>query len=177
MRVRDKVGEAAGIRHLDGVPGVRVDQGHRLDNAAEKHSRDFFFNVDEPKHVDAVLDTPVVDFYNEILLTYPNAKVVLTIRDPKSWLKSQQQFYTHYSHGCAKWLPPWRRGSNLVFGTECPSPTQALKRYLQHNRNVYDNVPKDRLLVMDIPGGDGWEKLCPFLGREVPDGLPFPNRH
>ena len=29
------------------------------------------FNVEEEKHVDAVLDTPVVDFYNEVLLSYP----------------------------------------------------------------------------------------------------------
>ena len=33
---------------------------------------------DEESHVDAILDTPVVDFYNEIMLTYPNAKVILT---------------------------------------------------------------------------------------------------
>ena len=25
--------------------------------------------------------------------------------------------------------------------------------------------------------GDGWEKLCPFLGMPVPAGLAFPNRH
>ena len=54
---------------------------------------------------------------------------------------------------------------------------QALKRYLQHNRNVYDAVPSDRLLVMDIAGGDGWEKLCPFIGRPVPSNLTFPSRH
>ena len=72
---------------------------------------------------------------------------------------------TRYStaRGCRRWLAPWRRGSNLVYGTECPSKDQALKRYVQHNRNVYDAVDPSRLLVMDIPGGDGWEGLCPFL--------------
>lgn len=188
---------------------------------------------DEESHVDAILDTPVVDFYNEIMLTYPNAKVILTgvalfshqegcvqpltstpiraVRDIKGWMRSRYKFYTHYSHGCHNWLAPWRRGSNIVYGTECPSPEQAclpsrerraaqrlrvirfgakafsskkkrslwqaLKRYLQHNRNVYDAVPSDRLLVMDIAGGDGWEKLCPFIGRPVPSNLTFPSRH
>ena len=134
--------------------------------------------------MDAVLDTPVVEFYNEILLAYPNARVVLTIREPRSWLKSQQKFYCCYARGCRNWLAPWRRGSNLVYGTECPSKAQALKRYVQHNRNVYDNVPHDRLLIMDIPGGDGWEKLVPFLNSFLPQRMPmppsnftFPSRH
>ena len=59
-----------------------------------------------------------------------------------------------------------------------------MKRYVQHNRNVYDNVPHDRLLVMDIPGGDGWEKLVPFLNSFMPRRIPmppsnftFPSRH
>ena len=151
--------------------------GLLYDNAAEDKNRDFLFNVAEERHVDAVLDTPVVDFYNEILLSYPNARVILTVRKLNSWLKSQQLFYNHYSHSCRNWLAPWRRGSNLVFGTECPSPTQAVKRYLLHNRAVVDAVPKGRLLVMDIPGGDGWEKLCPFIGRQIPINLTFPNRH
>ena len=152
-----------------------------FDNAAEQKDKEFLFNVNEEKHVAAVLDTPVVDFYNEIALAYPNAKFILTIREPRSWIKSQQKFYGHYARSCKNWLAPWRRGSNIVYGTECPSPVQAIKRYHQHNRNVIDAIPKDRLLVMDIPGGDGWEKLCPFLGVPIPDNkygnMSFPNRH
>ena len=131
--------------------------GLLYDNAAEDQRHEFLFNVNEKRHVDAVLDTPVVEFYNEILLAYPKARIILTIREPRSWLKSQQKFYFGYARGCRNWLAPWRRGSNLVYGTECPTRAQALKRYVQHNRNVFDNVPRDRLLVMDIPGGDGGE--------------------
>ena len=148
--------------------------GLLFDNAAEKAGHPFLFNVNEAKHVDAVLDTPVVDFYNEILLAYPNARVILTVRAVKSWLKSQQKFYCCFARGCHRWLAPWRRGSNLVYGTECPTKEQAVKRYVQHNRNVYDNVPHDRLLVMDIPGGDGWEKLVPFLNSFMPRRIPMP---
>mmetsp|Transcript_20092 Transcript_20092/g.51129 ORF Transcript_20092/g.51129 Transcript_20092/m.51129 type:complete len:385 (+) Transcript_20092:75-1229(+) len=166
--------------------------GLLYDNAAEAKHHSFMFNVNEAKHVDAVLDTPVVDFYQELLLSYPKAKVILTIREPKSWLRSQQKFYGNFARSCRNWLAPWRRGSNLVYGTECPSKEQAIKRYVQHNRNVYDSVPPDRLLVMDIPGGDGWEKLCSFLGMVAPqcpptdisqcrkagvDNCEFPSRH
>ena len=142
--------------------------GLLYDNAAEQQNHHFMFNVNEEKHVEAVLDTPVVDFWNEILLSYPRAKVILTIRNPKSWLRSQQKFYSGFARGCRKWLEPWRRGSNLVYGTECPSKEQAIKRYVQHNRNVFDSVPPERLLIMDMTGGDGWDKLCPFMGLDPP---------
>ena len=98
------------------------------------------------------------------------------------------------------------------FGTNCPSRSQALKRYLAHNEQVRAAVggvdvatttcsdgdgggsdggsccgsssgdaavsrrtsTRPRLLEMDIAAGDGWEKLCAFLGRDVPD-QPFPH--
>ena len=41
----------------------------------------------------------------------------------------------------------------------------------------HQQVPRDRLLIMDIPGGDGWEKLCPFINKPVPHNLTFPSRH
>ena len=37
-------------------------------------------------------------------------------------------------------------------------------------------MPHDRLLVMDIIAGDGWDKLCPFLGKPVPEAA-FPHRN
>ena len=77
--------------------------GLLFDNAAEAAGRDFLFNVHEEKHVMAVLDTPVVDFYNEIMLSYPNAWVILTVRKQRSWIKSQQKFYGGFARGCRKW--------------------------------------------------------------------------
>ena len=32
----------------------------------------------------------------------------------------------------------------------------------------------DDLLVLDVVGGEGWERLCPFLGLAPPDE-PFPH--
>ena len=50
------------------------------------------------------------------------------------------------------------------------------KKYLDYNARVISEIPPDRLLVMDIPAGDGWEKLCPFLGVPIPDA-PFPHAY
>ena len=41
----------------------------------------------------------------------------------------------------------------------------------QYNNSVIDFF-KDKpgqLLVLNIPGGDGWEKLCPFLNLPIVD--------
>ena len=45
-------------------------------------------------------------------------------------------------------------------------------RFEQHNARVKERVPPERLLVMEIK--DGWEPLCDFLGKPIPDG-PFPH--
>ena len=43
--------------------------------------------------------------------------------------------------------------------------------YQEHNERVKNIVPKDRLLVWNVK--DGWEPLCTFLGKDVPD-KPIP---
>jgi hypothetical protein len=51
-----------------------------------------------------------------------------------------------------------------------------LTAYQNHNRQIRDyfSGQPDRLLVMNVSAGDGWEKLCPFLAAEPP-GKPFPH--
>ena len=43
--------------------------------------------------------------------------------------------------------------------------------YEEHNERVIRTVPKDRLLIWNVK--DGWEPLCKFLGKEVPN-IPIP---
>ena len=67
------------------------------------------------------------------------------------------------------WIYGQGRGSPL--GNE----RAYIDRFVEHNRRVrtHFSARQHDLLVMDITAGDGWEALCPFLGREVPD-IPFP---
>lgn len=46
--------------------------------------------------------------------------------------------------------------------------------YRLHNDHVREVVPKDRLL--EFKAADGWEPLCEFLGKDVPEGK-FPHRN
>ena len=47
--------------------------------------------------------------------------------------------------------------------------------HLKNVREYFEGRPED-LLVMEICGGEGWEKLCPFFQCEVPD-VGFPHEH
>ncbi|KAM4066830.1 hypothetical protein HRG_000848 [Hirsutella rhossiliensis] len=50
-------------------------------------------------------------------------------------------------------------------------PKNAQMAYDRHHRVIREMVPPERLLFYSL--GDGWEPLCRFLGKPVPD-LEFP---
>ncbi len=63
-----------------------------------------------------------------------------------------------------------------VYGITGWSESRFAHLYDTHERNVrwyFRDRPED-LLVMNVFEGDGWEQLCRFLDRPVPD-VPFPN--
>lgn len=127
---------------------------------------------------------PTCVFVESLMKKYPDAKIILTVRSPESWYKSvkntiyqanktmRQQSQTN-PH-MAKLLEM----TNTVFvdGVFADENKMEDEEYLKsafikHNEWVKANVPADRLLVMEL--GDGWEKLCPFLGKEIPKE-PYP---
>lgn len=117
---------------------------------------------------DAFQDNPWPVIYRALDQRYPGSKFILTLREPKSWIRSQVQHFGRRDTEMRKW----------IYGVGHPEGNEELylKRYATHNREVFEYF-KDRpddLLVMDLAKGDGWEKLCPFLGKPVPTE-PFPH--
>lgn len=49
---------------------------------------------------------------------------------------------------------------------------KAIARYQEHIEEIRAHVPEDQLLIFSVD--QGWEPLCRFLGKEVPD-MTFPN--
>ena len=113
---------------------------------------------------DAISDMPLydTDFFKTLDKEFPGSKFILTIRNQKKWLPSIKRFFR---------LSPWE--------AETAVDLQAWKRhYDDHVKSVkayFQNRPKD-LLVMDITKGDGYQKLAPFLGKEIPNE-PFPHKN
>lgn len=110
---------------------------------------------------DAFEDNPWPMLYRELHEWYPDGKFVLTVRDTEDWLASMVAFFgDRYS--------PMRR---WIYGVDAPRGNEAIyrERYERHNREVHDYF-RDRpqqLLIMDFGKGDGWDKLCPFLGLPI----------
>ena len=117
---------------------------------------------------DAFQDNPWPIIYRELDVAYPGSRFILTLREPSAWLRSA---VTHFGADETP-MRRWIYGAGAPLGNE----DAYLRRYTRHNEEVlrhFAGRPGD-LLVMDLSRGDGWEKLCPFLGREVP-ARPFPH--
>jgi Sulfotransferase domain len=138
----------------------------------------------------ATVDWPGSFFYKDLIELYPEAKVLLSVRDDDTWARSMHDtiwglFYDdilirHLSYARAvvdrQWKDylemmqeMWRR-SGLLQGenTSLEHMSGAFRRY---NEEVQETVPADRLLVWKPE--DGWGPLCEFLELPVPNA-PFP---
>ena len=110
-------------------------------------------------------------FYRELYELYPDAKFILTVREENKWLDSARRHF--------KFVVPWKRTNKYIMTRIFSDLTHFseeifLKCYKEHNRKIKEFFRnKGNLLIMDICNGDGWEKLCPFLGKAVPD-IDFP---
>lgn len=128
----------------------------------------------------ASVDWPSCNFWREQLAWYPEAKVILSERDPEGWYKSIMN--TIYSASVAMKEvedPLMQRRSQMVFELiwdglfdgRMDDQAHVIDVYLKHNQQVKDEVPADRLLVFE--SSQGWAPLCEFLEVPVPDG-PYP---
>ncbi|HEY0105203.1 MAG TPA: sulfotransferase, partial [Rhizomicrobium sp.] len=125
-------------------------------------------------------DWPSCHFYKELAAFYPQAKIVLSVRDPKSWYRSVEGTILHHLKAAAAGRPGGPPGkfagtiiSEKTFRNDF-SEANMIGVYEGHNEEVKRAIPRDRLLVFDAK--TGWEPLCGFLGVPVPDA-PFPRNN
>ena len=119
---------------------------------------------------DAFEDNPWPILYKELDARFPGSKFILTRRPAEAWIRSQVKDFATTETPMRRWI----YGENAG----CPAGNEDtyIERYERHNREVleyFSDRPGD-LLVMDIPADAGWDKLCAFLGRDVPN-KPFPH--
>jgi len=131
------------------------------------------FSHDYLKDFDAVTDLPIGLFYKQLDLRYPGSKFILTIRDLEPWLASCERQFSKRPN------PPegfHRRVRTAAYGATEFDRDRFIERRDAHHAGIrayFAQRPED-LLELDICGGEGWDALCPFLGRELPE-TPFPN--
>jgi hypothetical protein len=130
------------------------------------------------------VDYPLCCVWEELADRYPDAKVVLTVRDPEAWWTSTATTIHGFRTAFAPWVrravPPVGRFVEMVdalvwdgvFEGRFLDRDRAIAVFERHIEHVRATCPPDRLLVFDV--AQGWEPLCAFLGVPVP-ARPFPH--
>jgi len=113
------------------------------------------------KKYDAFIDNPWPIVYEEMDKAYPDSKFILTVRPVDDWYRSICRHFQETKTPMREW----------IYGAGSPVGNEALykNRYNKHYLEVeeYFAERKNDLLVFDLVHGDGWGKLCKFLGKEV----------
>jgi hypothetical protein len=141
---------------------------------------------------EVAVDWPACSFYEELMEAFPEAPVILTVRDPPAWYESTRSTIYELRRLTTGPLPvraafafaelfvpgvagAVRLADRLVwedtFDGRFEDRAYAMEVFMRHNEAVRRRVPPERLLVFDVR--EGWAPLCDFLGIEVPDE-PFP---
>jgi len=123
------------------------------------------------RRFDSFKDWPWNIYYKELDEHFPGSKFVLTTRDSDRWLRSYRNWVTIHSPS-----PAMKIVRKEIYGTSSPTDDQAVQRYERHNAEVklYFADRPDDLLVVNWENGDGWEELCAFLRKPIPN-KPFPH--
>lgn len=174
-------------------PDNKVDIAH-WDKALKRKLRNSEWNdFLEGRGFRAGVDYPISMFYKELMQVFPEAKVVLTVREPEAWYNSVKNsiFSMHrladsfpsslvlklegrfpgvdMANRVSSHPPPGFDKS--MFEVVANGKEESIEFYNKWVEEVKQTVPKDRLLVFSVK--EGWKPLCDFLGVDIPD-TPFP---
>ncbi|TCM82643.1 sulfotransferase family protein [Rhodovulum steppense] len=143
--------------------------GYRVTGPNHNHDQDIAWTfLDHARALstryDAFQDNPWPLVFREMDDMWPEAKFILTVRDPEGWIASQLRYFGEESTPMRELIYGPGRGSPL--GNEAHY-IATMQRHEAAVRAHFADRP-GKLLVLDIVGGAGWDPLCAFLGVPVP---------
>ena len=150
-----------------------------FDNRTYDELRKGNYNLSILNDYRGIVDIPVAPYYAQLDVAYPGSKFILTVRDVESWLRSAEK---HWELMMTWWdnYPEFKKFHEFigvaVYGCIYFNRDRFRFVYETHLRNVMDyfDERKDDLLVINICDGEGWQKLCDYLGVPIP-AFPFPH--
>ena len=129
----------------------------------------------------AVVDYPACCLYKELCEFYPNAKVLLTVRDFDGWRESvietihKLAMKVFARSSMKNFILPGAFDLHHKFlssvggiDTFINKSDEAKIKYDEYYEKVINTIPADRLLIFDIKK-HGWKELCQFLECDIPD--------
>ncbi|OCT48361.1 hypothetical protein CLCR_04261 [Cladophialophora carrionii] len=144
---------------------------------------------------DAVVEVPAF-FGTDCLEAYaadPEVKFILTERTARSWARSFNGFcggivraiekpplsiLRHFSrtlnYFCVMNVDVYNLWSDSTRPGDSRNEEALMRNYERYIRDVKRVIPPERMLVAKLEDGLGWEKICAYLGKDVPKDVPFP---
>ena len=149
--------------------------GYKTIGSVEVQNPNIGKNIDQiikkyVPHYEAFHDNPWPIIFRELDKSYPESKFIFSHRGEKEWIASVANYFGYKSTPMREWI--------YGIGSPIGHEDIFLKRFRQHKEEVMEYFlgREQDLLVMNICDGDGWDMLCPFLSKPVPD-MPFPHRN
>lgn len=155
-----------------GLSGTGTRSLHRAMKLLNLSSCHYPQSLDDFEKHQILLDIPVSCRYRELDVMFPGSRFILTTRELESWLNNR-------SRKPPDATPPslWVQENRLrTYGVPAFDREVYRVRHKQYHDGVFEffaDRPGD-LFVMSVCDGEGWEKLCPFLGLPIPKDTPFP---
>ena len=162
------------VHHMSAIPGHPFDLGPGWNLSLAGGTPDWHALLDG---FVAAVDWPASMFWRELNRAYPDALVLLSLRDSaESWWQSADATILPYARMAL--APGWSEGTGLTDLLERFTGTKQwddsavlMAAHDRHNAAVRQAIPPDQLL--EWHAAQGWEPLCRALGVRVPD-QPFP---
>jgi hypothetical protein len=121
----------------------------------------------------AAVDWPAAAFWPELSEAFPDAPVLLSVRDAEAWWKSAHNSIFPVTLAADN---EWRRMCDDLFSarftTALDDREACIAAFRRHNTRVRQGIRSDRLI--EWQPGDGWAPICRALGVAIPDE-PFPH--
>ena len=166
--------------------GIEFWEG--IENGEKVDFEEFFDNYG------AIIGFPGYIFHRELVKKYPDAKVILSYRDPEEWYEDirgtvfqpasshvnksyseEVRKFDDYLAGCITRIHSMQARilEDGYFEGRFDDKEYSIKRYVQWNEEIKAAYPPDRLLVYQVT--EGWKPVCDFLEVPVPEDKPFPH--
>lgn len=140
---------------------------------------------------DSTTDYPACMLYKELMQRFPDAKVVLSVRENgQKWAQSITEtigrpysIFARFPYNLSSWAQKhrklhkyfWERTPGIIINADGSLDPNSLEQaHDLWKAQVIADVPKGRLLVHEAK--HGWEPLCKHLGLPIPkESYPFVN--
>jgi hypothetical protein len=141
------------------------------------------------RYWDAFADAPWggTDLYLQLFEWHPGAKFVQTVREPQSWYESLTKMLCKFSngnlesaietfHANGRYGFAYFMEANFGIASLSGATQKIIDQYQRHNDDVAEFLTRKgaAFLRLDSAAGQGWEELCPFLGKPIPE-IAYPH--